>query len=86
MQPVSFKDFTTSKATSKAKKASAKGFGAAPAKQATSSAAAAAVELTDEQLEAVLACNAYGDDHLDGVLTYCRREQQRSLIGEQVLH
>jgi hypothetical protein len=34
----------------------------------------------------VLACNAYGDDHLDGTLTYCRQEQQRSAIGEQVLH
>ncbi|WIA19930.1 hypothetical protein OEZ85_005819 [Tetradesmus obliquus] len=81
--PISFKDFSTSKASSKAKKASAKGFGAAPAKQAgnAAAAAAAAVELTDEQLEAVVACNAYGDDHTDATLTYCRQEQQRSVIG-----
>jgi hypothetical protein len=84
LQPISFKDFTTSKASSKAKKASAKGFGGAAAKQqaGTPAAAAAAVEVTDDQLEAVLACNAYGDDHTDGALTYCRNEHQRSVIGE----
>jgi hypothetical protein len=79
LQPISFKDFSSSKASSKAKKASAKGFGAAAAKQQAGNAAAA--ELTDEQPEVILACNAYGDDHTDGALTYCRQEQQQSVIG-----
>jgi hypothetical protein len=82
---VTFKDFSDDKASTKAKKASSKGFGAAAtAKQASTAAAAAAAaaaDLSAEQLGAVLACNAYGDDHLDGGLTACRKEQQASIIG-----
>lgn len=87
--PVTFKDFSDEKATTKAKKAAAssKGFGAAAPKQAGAAAAAAtpATELSAEQLTAVLGCNAYGDDHLDGGLTCCRQEQQGSIIGESTL-
>lgn len=80
---VSFKDFATDKASNKAKKAAAsnKGFGATAASKQAGTAAAGAAELTAEQLEGVLRCNAYGDDHLDGGLTTCRKEQQSSIIG-----
>lgn len=80
---VSFKDFATDKASNKAKKAAAssKGFGATAASKQAGTAAAGAAELTSEQLEGVLRCNAYGDDHLDGGLTTCRKEQQSSIIG-----
>jgi hypothetical protein len=82
---VTFKEFSNEKATTKAKKAAAssKGFGAAAPKQAGAAAAAVtpATELSAEQLTAVLSCNTYGDDHLDGGLTCCRQEQQGSIIG-----
>lgn len=87
--PVTFKEFSDEKATTKAKKAAAssKGFGAAAPKQAGAAAAAVtpATELSAEQLAAVLSCNAYGDDHLDGGLTCCREEEQGSIIGELTL-
>lgn len=86
---MTFKDFSDDKATTKAKKAAAnsKGFGAVAPKQAGAAAAAVkpATELSAEQLAAVLGCNAYGDDHLDGGLTCCRKEQQGSIIGELTL-
>jgi hypothetical protein len=91
---VSFKDFSSDKADSKAKKAAAstKGFAAAKAASSSSSsgspsplpsAAAASTELTQEQLAAVLSVNAYGDDHIDGALALCRAQEQRSIIGER---
>lgn len=78
---VTFKDFSNDKASTKAKKASSKGFGAAATAKQASTAAASAADLSPEQLGAILACNAYGDDHLDGGLTACRKEQQASIIG-----
>lgn len=78
---VTFKDFSNDKASTKAKKASNKGFGAAATAKQASTAAASAADLSAEQLGAILACNAYGDDHLDGGLTACRKEQQASIIG-----
>lgn len=83
LPPVSFKEFSDEKASTKVKKAAAssKGFGASAAK-AASTAAAVTTELSGEQLEAILNCNAYGDDHLDGGLTSCRQEQQASIIGK----
>lgn len=81
---ISFKEFSDDKASTKAKKAAAssKGFGSAAAAKQTSAAAAVATELSAEQLDSSLSCNAYGDDHLDGGLTACRQEQQGSIIGE----
>eukprot|EP00775_Hariotina_reticulata_P007203 gene7203-7417_t len=75
---ISFKDFSSSKAASKAQKASAKGFGK-PA--AASPPPAASTQLSEQRLFDISRQNAFGDDHLDGALTYLRQEQQQSIIG-----
>eukprot|EP00878_Enallax_costatus_P030198 GHUV01032860.1.p1 GENE.GHUV01032860.1~~GHUV01032860.1.p1 ORF type:complete len:409 (+),score=151.25 GHUV01032860.1:126-1352(+) len=85
LKSISFRDFSSNKATTKARKASAKGFAAAASKQANSSSsnqgAPAAAEVPAEQLQQILECNAYGDDHVDAVLAACRGEQQHSIVG-----
>lgn len=83
LKPISFRDLSSSKATSKAKKATAKGFAAAANKQASSNRQPpAAAELSEEQLQQVVECNAYGDDHVDAALAACRGEQQHSVVGK----
>lgn len=81
LKSVSFRDFSSNKATSKAKKASAKGFAAAAAPKQQSSRQTAA-DLADDQLQQIVRSNAYGDDHVDAALAACRGEQQRSIIGK----
>ena len=87
LNSISFRDFSSNKASNKAKKASAKGFAAAataskPANSTSSSQAApTTADLPVEQLQQILECNAYGDDHVDAALAACRGEQQHSIIG-----
>lgn len=83
--PVSFKDFSSDKASSKAKKAAAgaKGFGAGGGSSTAAAATVGAAELTEEQLAAVVGSNALAASHVDGVLALCRQQQQQAVIGVQ---
>ncbi|KAF8063037.1 trappc6b [Scenedesmus sp. PABB004] len=67
------RDLSAAKAAAKARKAGARGFGAA--------AVAGPTAPDDDALAAVVATNAYADDRTDGALTVCRGEAQASTVG-----
>ncbi len=92
LRQTSFKDFESATATTKAAKAKAKGFGGPSAAAAAAAAGPrpqqrqrVSVELTADQLESVVAYNAYGSEVSDIGAAPARGEELTSFVGEWTL-